>query len=165
MSDCDWLIEQLINDENYRICSSGQIFSNYTRQGHKSSEWRELVQFDKQRYKFISYRRKKIAVHRIVARNFLGKIPKKHQVNHIDGNPGNNNLQNLEIVSQAKNNLHRFRVLLHPPVIGNSKINFEVADAIREDAFVNGLSYSKLRQKYGLGKGHVSAIINNKIWK
>lgn len=38
-------------------------------------------------------------IHRLVAENFIGKIPKGYQVHHIDGNKQNNRVENLEIIS------------------------------------------------------------------
>lgn len=161
----DELIKIFLQDKYYRVNSRGQVFSCYTRQGHLSSEWKELKQIDKKRYKYINYRHGQLAIHRLVAQSFIRKIPKNYQVNHKDGNPSNNDLSNLEIVSQAKNNLHRFRVLGWAPVIGNKKINHEIADAIREDALTLRLTNSQLRQKYGVSKATISYVLNNRIWK
>lgn len=34
---------------------------------------------------------------------FLGSIPEDKEINHIDGNPHNNNINNLELVSHTEN--------------------------------------------------------------
>ena len=48
-------------------------------------------------------------VHRVVAATFLGQpVPANLQVNHIDGNRGNNTLQNLEYVTRSQNILHAY---------------------------------------------------------
>ena len=47
-------------------------------------------------------------VHRIVAETFINNINKVKYVNHIDSDKLNNNLSNLEWVSNMENNLHRF---------------------------------------------------------
>lgn len=47
-------------------------------------------------------------VHRIVAETFISNINKVKYVNHIDSDKLNNNLSNLEWVSNIENNLHRF---------------------------------------------------------
>ena len=49
--------------------------------------------------------------HRLIAETFLGKIPKKMEINHKDGDKHNNNLANLEIVSRQQNVNHYHSVL------------------------------------------------------
>lgn len=70
----------------------------------------------------------------------------------------------LELVTQSKNNTHRFRDLNRPPVKGNAKITQEIAEQIRTDRQA-GIKYKKLMFKYNLSKVSISSIINNKIWK
>ena len=50
--------------------------------------------------------RKGCFIHRLVAETFLGK--NKNQVNHKDLNKRNNNLSNLEFVTNRENSNHRF---------------------------------------------------------
>lgn len=50
-------------------------------------------------------------VHRIVANNFIPNTHNKPHVNHIDGNPSNNNVSNLEWCTPSENELHSYRVL------------------------------------------------------
>ena len=53
---------------------------------------------------------KQFKVHRLVAHAFLGPPPSEEawQVNHIDGNGSNNQMDNLEWVSQSENTLHSY---------------------------------------------------------
>lgn len=41
-------------------------------------------------------------LHRLVYAAFVGEIPSKHQVHHIDGNKHNNHLDNLALLSQIE---------------------------------------------------------------
>lgn len=54
---------------------------------------------------------KPMPVHRFVAEVFLGEIPDKMVINHIDGNTNNNNVSNLEIVTYHDNAIHSREVL------------------------------------------------------
>jgi len=49
---------------------------------------------------------KRIPIHRLVASHFISDIPIEMVVNHIDGNPKNNNVDNLEIVTYFDNIRH-----------------------------------------------------------
>lgn len=49
-----------------------------------------------------------VYVHRLVAEAFIGNIPNKYTVNHIDCDKTNNNVSNLEIVSYSDNIIHAF---------------------------------------------------------
>merc|ERR1712216_704505 len=50
------------------------------------------------------------SVHRAMLRTFLGPPPSpQHEVNHKDGNRGNNSLVNLEYVTHSENVKHAFQ--------------------------------------------------------
>ncbi|MGL6100238.1 MAG: hypothetical protein ACRC0G_11520, partial [Fusobacteriaceae bacterium] len=67
-----------------------------------------VKQSKKSGYKYITIRRKKYYVHRLVANAFLelDLSINADQVNHLDKNRANNNLFNLEIVTNRENRLH-----------------------------------------------------------
>lgn len=162
----DSFIEDLINDSNYQINSDGSILTLITTTGKISvgGNWRFLsVRTTRNGYADIAYKNKKLLLHRVVYRKFIGPLNDTLTINHKDGNPLNNNISNLELVSQSENNTHRFRVLGHKPVYGNTVIIFDIADEIREKK-KQGLTHKQLCQEYNLSKGHISEIVNNKIW-
>lgn len=49
------------------------------------------------------------SVHRMVAEAFIPKIDGKNYVNHIDSNPLNNKVENLEWCTSSENNIHGWR--------------------------------------------------------
>lgn len=71
-------------------------------------------------YLFISLKkdgkRKNHYIHRLVAQHFIGPIPKGYVVNHKDFDKRNNNINNLEIITQKENTIHsrhRMAGILH----------------------------------------------------
>jgi hypothetical protein len=54
------------------------------------------------------------SVHQIVAQAFIPGFIKSTEINHIDGNPGNNNIKNLEISNPSHNQLHAISLGLKP---------------------------------------------------
>lgn len=48
-------------------------------------------------------------IHRLVAETFLDKSEEKNEVNHIDGNPQNNKVTNLEWCTHLENVRHAFK--------------------------------------------------------
>lgn len=53
--------------------------------------------------------RKRFLVHRLVVASFLGPIPDGMEVNHKDGDRGNNRLDNLEVCTRKQNAAHHWK--------------------------------------------------------
>lgn len=82
----------------------------------------------------------RIFIHREVARLFLGECSDDMIVNHIDGNPLNNNVNNLEYISQLDNTMHSIVKL-------NKKTKFD-----QEEELTICSKYSKGKRIYELAK-------------
>lgn len=92
--------------------------------------------------------------HRLVAVHFIPNENKcLNQINHIDGNPKNNKVDNLEWCDNKQNSLHAFRLGLRDHLL---KISDKEVKYIRE----NNLNYKEVMSKYGISQSHASAIIN-----
>lgn len=64
-------------------------------------------------------------IHKLVAEAFIPNPKKLPVVNHIDGNKENNNVFNLEWVTQRDNVLHCFKTLGQPLPKENTYVEFE----------------------------------------
>lgn len=75
------------------VSDTGEVFKKVT-------QWS-----DKNGYKYVTVKGKNLAVHRLVAKAWVcGRDKDKRFVCHKDDNPGNNNANNLEWGTPAKNN-------------------------------------------------------------
>ena len=110
-------------------------------------------------------------VHRLVALSFIPNPDNKPQVNHIDGNPSNNLVTNLEWVTNSENQLHAYTRLDRKPQSGESngmsKLTYDDVLYIREQALIRGRYYGRkeLALKFNVSEGTIKEVVTNKIWK
>jgi hypothetical protein len=131
----------------YAISDEGQVWSYYSKRwlkqwdivSHRKGYTREQV------YKQVNFKLngklKKYSVHRLVALAFIPNPDNKPEVNHIDGNPSNNHISNLEWVTASENLLHAYRIGL-----------IVISDEHRKRA-----------SELGKRTGKITAKINNKL--
>jgi hypothetical protein len=110
-------------------------------------------------------------IHTLVATAFLGPRPKDKNVNHIDGIKTNNNISNLEYVTQKENSIHAVEKGLiktldeHPQA---TKKNEYVVDAVFTYLMTND-SKKTITEKYGLSFQYLNRVLDGKlrkeIWK
>lgn len=93
-------------------------------------------------------------VHRLVAFAFMPVVKGKECINHIDGNPKNNNVENLEWCNHLENNRHAFETgLMHTnmavKLINHLGIEYEFISMSRASQFLgrnNGYISTKLKR-------------------
>lgn len=103
------------------------------------------------------------SVHRIVAQAFIPNPENKPQVNHIDNNPENNWVKNLEWCTAKENLDHarrQGRMHSHPKGAPSPtrSLSEDVVREIRAQRAETGLSYLKLANKFGTNKKTVMNI-------
>jgi len=106
-------------------------------------------------------------VHRLVASAFLENRYNKPQVNHIDGNKSNNDVSNLEWVTQSENKKHSFLIGLE----NNNGENNPFSKLRNEDVLQirklksEGLSVIEISDLFKINKSTTRRIINRITWK
>lgn len=102
-------------------------------------------------------------VHRLVAEAFLPNPNNLPQVNHIDGNKGNNCVDNLEWCTCSENQKHGFDTGLKPQAQKHpfSKLTKEEVLYIRNNYKRNkrGFGMRALAKKFGVGDSTIRQII------
>ncbi|MDT0722590.1 NUMOD4 motif-containing HNH endonuclease [Staphylococcus haemolyticus] len=97
-------------------------------------------------------------VHRLVAYAFIPKIEGKNCINHIDGNPKNNNVENLEWCNHLENNRHAFETGL---MTANMKVKLINHLGIEYEF----ISMSRASKFLGRNHGYVSRQLKNNYSK
>lgn len=111
-------------------------------------------------------KKKMFLVHRLVAKVFIENPENKPCVNHIDGNPLNNKVENLEWCTHSENMKHAFRTGLHSlrgDKHNNRKLNSSDVAYIR---FLGKLkiAHEDIAFAFGVCRPNITLILNNKIW-
>jgi len=96
-------------------------------------------------------------VHRLVANAFISNPESKPQINHKDGNPLNNKLENLEWCTDKENMKH---------AIENGLNNRYVLDLEEEEEIIKKYndsndSVSSLSREYNVSRRTIKRIVNN----
>lgn len=110
---------------------------------------------------------KYFSIHREVAKKYLPNPNNLPQVNHIDGVKTNNQLSNLEWVSQSENQLHRSKTL-NKGVGANSRSRLTIEDVryIRSVCVPNdpNFGYYALAKKYNTHASSIRRIYKKERW-
>lgn len=108
-------------------------------------------------------------IHRLVFLIYSGDIPEKLQINHIDANKFNNDISNLELVTNTQNHSHAASMGLmnycQAEDNGQSKLKNDDVVEIRKTYSTGGVTITDLASKYCVSKTAISYAIKQKTYK
>lgn len=115
----------------------------------------------------LSKNKKKTAhlVHRLVAEAFIENQDNKEQINHIDGNPSNNYVENLQWATPSENSQHAHDTLLTKDVEHYKKLNYKQVNEIFDLVWHSRLSQEEIAKIYDISRKNVYDIKYKKMYK
>lgn len=142
---------------DYEVTKEGEVYNKHN--GHKIKP-----QPNSKGYLRFWVGGKHKFVHKIVAERYIPNPENKTQVNHKDGNKLNNNVNNLEWVTNKENRTHALKHGLH--ICGEkcpwAKLAQKDVDYIREHPEIK---VNELAEKYSVSNGTIRAVRNYRSWK
>lgn len=159
MSEIEW--RDIPGLPKYQVSRCGKVQSFIKWRREPVPRLLKPGTLERRKYIYIklpSGKMKHLWVHRLVMLAFVG--PSELTVNHIDGNPSNNHLSNLEYVTIGQNLKHAYETGLkgvgenHPCAKLSTK-------QVREIYHMEGSS-RKIAAKYGISQTTVLGIKNRK---
>lgn len=104
-------------------------------------------------------------IHRLVAEAYLDNPESKRTVNHLDGNKGNNDSDNLQWTTHSENHLHAYSTGLKEKKSsrGNTKLNdFEVSEV--RLLLARGVTQKDIAEKFGVTRSCIADISSGRSW-
>lgn len=111
---------------------------------------------------------KTLGIHRLVMVAFIKNSENKRTVNHKDGNPSNNNVENLEWATYSENSLHAYNELGMKAPILNGKDNGKsktVNQLTLDGALVKVWESMRQTETLGFNRSSISACCLGKMRK
>lgn len=140
--------KEIKNFPDYMISSYGNVMSLNYRRTHKKHLLKQST--NNYGYKVVclynNKENKRISVHRLVAQTFIPNPNNKLEINHIDCNPSNNRVDNLEWCTHKENT--DYRDLKKPKTwVSNKHLTKEEVNIIKKERQL-GKYYKEVWKQY-----------------
>lgn len=167
--------------ESYWITTNGEVWSDkrkrFIRQFSAPNKGKNPKDYRKA-YLYNGQGRSIVRVHRLMMETFYGKCPSGYVVDHIDGDPTNNRLDNLRYLTSADNTRtadYSNRQFFHKKVVVHENEEMLVFESVSDFVVKYGLSRRQSKpHNYRIGKrfGNSGLILEdfvigdrmNEIW-
>lgn len=107
-------------------------------------------------------------IHRLVALHFVDGKKNGYEVNHKNGDKGDNRAENLEWVTRSENILHSFKIGSHKPQYGTlsskAKLTEPEVKHIKSKYAQGEISIRALAEIYGVHHSIIHGIVSGKRW-
>ena len=151
-------------ENKYQISNTGKVISKKTGLQLKPM-------YNKKGYQYVHlsinrYKSTKQYIHRLVGIHFIPNPDNKPQINHIDGNPSNNNVDNLEWCTNDENQRHAVLNNLHFQGESHRCSKFTNESILLLPKLVQaGFTPKLINQITGVAVSNLLKIFNGKLWR
>ena len=140
---------------NYQVSNLGRVKNNKTDKilkPYKTNRGYHTIGF------WSDGKKKRLSIHRLVAKAFLPNPRNLPEVNHINGSKADNNVRNLEWASGSNNVLHAYQTKLRKTKLSAIQVA-EIKNLIEQ-----GLTQREIASMYNVSHSTIGEINRCKIW-
>ena len=154
----------------YRIGTDGSVWSSWLSKLGVAGRWKKLKPIEVNKYLYVvlydNGKSKRFAIHQLVLRAFIGRCPKGMCCCHYDGDPSNNQLDNLRWDTPSNNHVDKKRhgTSLQGESNPRAKLNSEAVHEIRR-LCDSGVLRRLVAKRFGVATSTVDAIVWRKAWR
>lgn len=157
----------------YYITRDGRVWSRIARNGSGGlTDTYRLMKARKNEYGYPfvmlgGKNRKKRFIHRLLLETFVGPCPPGMQCRHLDGDPGNYSMTNIEWGTPLQNieDRRRHGTDNSGERNGHAKFTNKEAVEIRRRYAVGDISQAELAREYGVDGAGMCNLVNRKTYK
>ncbi len=157
----------------YGVSKDGRIWTKRSNSGRLRPEW-ELLQgsINEDGYQkvalYANRKPKQKLGHRVIWETWVGPIPSDREINHKDGVKTNNNLSNLELVTDQENSIHAHQMGLQEPLKGEDNGSHKLTENeihLAAEMRRNNATYAEIGKALGVRAGTAMKILKGERWK